>query len=183
MVNLNRIASLGQIVQLAYVPADVEGALAYWTRTIGAGPFFHNPHIAFDALNYRGRPSPVDMSSWLGYWGDMQIEIIRQHNDAPSIYKDWRDRGLEGVQHVAIMADPPIRPRLAEVGAAIVQDGRVMDQEFFYADLGGGPGSMVEIMPNSPLAQHVFGTMRAAAQDWDGREPIRDLSSLMGGEQ
>ena len=31
--------------------------------------------------------------------------MIRQHNDAPSIYKAWRDEGREGLHHVCILVD------------------------------------------------------------------------------
>jgi len=39
------IAKLGSIMQVAYVPADFESALKYWTETIGAGPFFSIEHV------------------------------------------------------------------------------------------------------------------------------------------
>ncbi len=173
------VAALGDILQLAYVPRDVEGALNYWIKTIGAGPFYHNPHIVFDTMNYMGEPTALDMSSWLGYWGETQIEIIQQHNDAPSMYKDWRDRGLEGIQHVGLLAAEGAREFLVKSGAVIVQDGTLGGAEFFYADLGGGPGSVVEVMMNSQLARDVFGAMRNAAREWDGNNPIRSIMTLL----
>lgn len=176
---IKSIAGLGEILQLAYVPADVDGALDYWIKTIGAGPFYHNPHIVFDTMNYMGEPTALDMSSWLGYWGDTQIEVIKQHNDAPSMYKDWRDRGLEGIQHLGLIAEPGARDFLVKNGAVIVQDGTLGGAEFFYADLGGGPGAVVEVMMNSQLARDVFGAMRSAACDWDGIDPIREIASLL----
>lgn len=179
MAAVGSVAGLGEILQLAYVPSDVEGALNYWINTIGAGPFYHNPHIAFDNMNYMGQPTPLDMSSWLGYWGDTQIEIIKQHNDAPSMYKDWRDQGLEGIQHLGLIAEAGARDSLVKSGATIIQDGTLGGAEFFYADLGGGPGAVVEVMMNSQLARDVFGAMRAAARDWNGKDPIREIATLL----
>jgi methylmalonyl-CoA/ethylmalonyl-CoA epimerase len=179
MAAVGSVAGLGEILQLAYVPGDVEGALKYWINTIGAGPFYHNPHIVFDTMNYMGEPTALDMSSWLGYWGDTQIEIIKQHNDAPSMYKDWRDRRLEGIQHLGLIAEAGARDFLVNSGAIIVQDGTLGGAEFFYADLGGGPGAVVEVMMNSQLARDVFGAMRAAARDWNGKNPIREIATLL----
>jgi len=179
MAAIKSVADLGDILQLAYVPSDVEGALNYWINTIGAGPFYHNPHIVFETMHYMGEPTALDMSSWLGYWGETQIEIIKQHNDAPSIFKDWRSRGLEGIHHLGLLAPPGARAYLVKSGATIVQDGALGGADFFYADLGGGPGSMVEIMMNSQLAHDVFGAMRAAARNWDRQTPIREIATIL----
>ena len=101
---MNAIAGLGQIMQLAYVPADFDGALAHWLK-MGAGPFFALDHVVLEDLRYRGQPADIDFSMLLGYWGDLQIELIRQHNDAPSIYTAWRDQNLEGLHHVCLLVE------------------------------------------------------------------------------
>lgn len=179
MTAIKSVAGLGDVLQLSYVPADVDSALNYWINTVGAGPFYHNPHIVFETMNYMGQPTALDMSSWLGYWGETQIEIIKQHNDAPSIFKDWRDQGHEGVQHFGLLAPAGARDVLTRSGAIIVQEGSLAEADFFYADLGGGPGTMIEIMMNSQLARDVFGAMRAAARNWDRSNPIRDITSIL----
>ena len=45
------IARLGTVMQLAFVPEDVEGALRYWTETMGVGPFFKLSNIVVDAAD------------------------------------------------------------------------------------------------------------------------------------
>ena len=98
--------------QLAYVPADFDAALKFWIETVGAGPFWALDHVKLDDLTYEGAPADVDFSMAIGYWGELQIELIRQHNDAPSIYKAWRDEGREGLHHVCILVDDMAqRPR------------------------------------------------------------------------
>ena len=173
-----KIANLGQIMQLAYVPADFDGALRYWTETIGAGPFFALDHVKLDDVKYRGAPSDIDFSMALGYWGDTQIELIRQHNDAPSIYKAWLDEGREGLHHVCILVDDMAKARAvcADAGAAVAQEGLVAGGgEVIYADPGGGPGSLVEILKPGPGTHDFFAMMREAARGWDGSEPLRRL--------
>ena len=72
MSGAESIAQLGDIMQMAYVPGDCEKALKFWTRTIGAGPFFSLEHVKLEHTRYRGEPVEIDFSIMLGYWGDMQ---------------------------------------------------------------------------------------------------------------
>jgi hypothetical protein len=96
-----KLAALGPIMQIAYVPTDFDAAIDYWTQVLGVGPFFLWEHVAVDHLQYRGARSTPDFSVALSYWGDLQIELIRQDNDARSIYRDWNSNALHHVQIVA----------------------------------------------------------------------------------
>jgi catechol 2,3-dioxygenase-like lactoylglutathione lyase family enzyme len=172
------ITTLGEVMQLAYVPADFDGALKFWVETMGAGPFFKLDHVKLDGLKYRGAPSDIDFSMVLGYWGDIQIELIRQHNDASSIYKAWRDEGREGLHHVCILVDDMDKARAvcAAAGAIVVQEGRLQGGgEVIYVDTGGGPGTMVEILQSTAGGAGFFAMMREAARNWDGKDPVRSL--------
>ena len=171
------VAALGPIMQLSYCPADYEAALAHWV-SLGAGPFFEMHHVQLEDVKFRGEPSAIDFSMALGYWGDIQIELIRQHNAAPSIYKVWRDEGREGLHHVCILVDDMglARKSCAEAGAAVVQEARVPGGgEVIYVDTGGGPGTMVEILKPAPGGRDFFAMMREAARTWDGADPLRRL--------
>lgn len=136
------ITQLGEIMQLAYLPSDFDAALAYWTQTMGVGPFFPLENIQLGDMRYRGVPTAAVFSIALAYWGDVQIELIRAENDAPSLYSGEyavRDR----LHHVCILT-PSIeqaRKVCAEAGAEIVVEGSVgTDGAVIYADFGGGPG-------------------------------------------
>lgn len=37
--------------------------------------------------------------------GDIQAGLIRPNNDTPSMYKDWREKGMQGVQHLCPIVD------------------------------------------------------------------------------
>ena len=171
------IAALGDVMQLAFVPADFDAALAHWMK-VGAGPFFALDHVKLDAVKYRGAPADIDFSMVIGYWGDIQIELIRQHNDAPSIYKAWRDEGREGVHHVCVLVNDMALARrvCAGAGGVVAQEGLVPGGgEVIYVDTGGGPGSMVEILKPAPGGRDFFAMMREAARNWDGSDPVRRL--------
>ncbi len=170
------VSRLGKVMQLAFVPADVQGALRYWTETMGVGPFFKLSNIVVDAAKYRGEPANIDFSVYIAYWGELQIEIIEQHNDAPSIYSSWRQAGHESLHHVCIVVDNMAEARAvcAEAGVSVVQEIWLPGGgEAIYVDGGGGPGSLIEMICFPPESYGFFDMMREAAREWDGSEPIR----------
>jgi len=172
------IARLGSVMQLAYVPADFDAALGYWTETMGVGPFFRLEHVALLDTHYRGKPSQPDFSMALAYWGEIQIELIEQHNDAPSIYKQWRDEGREGLHHVCVLVDDMARARevCRAAGAEVMQEAKVGGGgEVIYVDAGGGPGSLVEILQVPQATLDFFAFMRDTARTWDGSDPVRKV--------
>jgi hypothetical protein len=153
MSRVHSLSALGEIMQLAYVPADFDTTLKFWIETMGAGPFFALDHVKLGGLKYRGKPADVDFSMVIGYWGDIQIELIRQHNDAPSIYSTWRKEGREGLHHVCILVDDlgVARKLCAETGATIAQGGKgTGGGEGMYAGTGGGPGTMAGSFARAP---------------------------------
>lgn len=177
MMNKGAIAGLGTIFQLAYVPKDFDAALRYWTEAMGVGPFFRRSRLRFPGTLYRGQPTDPEFSVVIGYWGDTQIELIEQHDDAPSIYSAWRKAGHEGLHHVCIAVDD-----LAAARADCVARGMAVEQEIFwpnggaiYVDTGGGPGTMVEMVQMNDEMRARFGRMREAARNWDGRDPLREV--------
>jgi methylmalonyl-CoA/ethylmalonyl-CoA epimerase len=172
------IARLGDIMQMAYVPRNLEGALKYWTQTMGAGPFFTIDHVKLERVRYLGEPADIDFSIVLGYWGDMQIELIKQHNDAPSIFKAWRDQGGEGLHHVCLLVDDMTAVRSICDSNAIVAAQEALvpgGGEVVYLNTMNGPASYVEVLKPAPGTSQFFKMMREAHRTWDGNEPVRRL--------
>jgi len=83
LAHRHRLARLGPIYQLAYVPDDFDRALAFWTGTMGAGPFLVRDRVELVDTRYRGARSDVRFGLALCYWGDVNIELIRQENERP----------------------------------------------------------------------------------------------------
>jgi len=84
-------------MQNAFVVTDLDAALDHWTRVMGVGPFFVFERVEFAEIWYRGQSAlDIDLSVAIGYWGDLQIELIRQRNDVPSIYTDFPGRQAGG---------------------------------------------------------------------------------------
>ncbi|HVW67763.1 MAG TPA: VOC family protein [Steroidobacteraceae bacterium] len=180
MSPLKVMASLfGPVMQNGFVVADLTKALEHWTRVMRVGPFFLFERIAFAECWYRDRPATdIDLSVAIAYWGDIQIELIQQRNDVPSIYTDFTSRGLAGLQHMGVITDSVERDlsRLAEQGVRPVQHGRTAaGMRFAYVDTDHHPGGMVELIEAGPKGLAFFEKMREAARTWDGTKPVRPV--------
>lgn len=166
----------GGIRQLGMVVRDANAAMREWGR-LGVGPFFTMP-FTFDDYVYRGRAcEPPVVTLCFAHAGPLQIELIEQHNDVPSAYREFLEAGREGAQHVASWFSDHAsydakRRRLLESGLTIVHEGanRAMDARFAYFETGVPGGLMVEIaealLPG--LAEGVR-DMEEAARSWDGK--------------
>ncbi len=175
------IRSLGDVMQIAFVPRDFDGAVKYWTETMGVGPFFKLEHAqaALTRTTFRGQPCLADYSMMLAYWGDMQVELIQQHNEAPSIYTEWRNSGLEGVHHICILTDDldHVKKVCFAAGCTLLQDGDSAPGNFAYFDTNGGPGTMLEVLCPQPEVRAYQEHMKQAARSWDGTNPIRPFGT------
>ena len=177
-----KLAALGTVMQLAFVPRDFDAAMAYWTGTMGVGPFFLWKHVAVDTLIYRGQSVRPDFSIALAQWGDVQIELIRQDNDAPSVYRDWNSNALHHIQLTVESYDEAVAA-CERAGFSLAMEGRGLlgspELRFGYCDLGEyGPARYIEFAhhPDGGSGSRAsVNRMKAAAKDWDGTDPVRAL--------
>ncbi len=90
----------GEIRQNGYVVRDIDSALKHWIEVLGVGPFFYLERAPIENFRYYGERSEMVASIALANSGPLQIELIQQRNDAPSMYRDFLAGGHEGLQHV-----------------------------------------------------------------------------------
>jgi methylmalonyl-CoA/ethylmalonyl-CoA epimerase len=169
------LSDIGPVMQIAFVPGDFNAAIAHWTQVMGVGPFYLIENIKLPDSLYLGQPNECVFSIAIAYWGNMQIELIRQENDAPSIY---RNAAGQGMHHSCILTKDLAKARaIAEAaGAKVLVEGRVdPDGAVLYVDTGGGPGTIVEILQPASGTLAVFDVIKAAGRDWDGSDPVRRL--------
>lgn len=169
----------GPVRQLGYVVADLEKAMRHWTESLGIGPFFHFPNVPMRRVEYLGKPSNVEASFALANDGDMQIELIQQLNDAPSLYRDKLAKFGEVLHHTSAWTTEmdKILPRIFAAGHKILQSGWIGNNRYIYFDTAGGyPSATMEIYDVSDGAERLNNKVREAARDWDGANPIRRMS-------
>jgi hypothetical protein len=168
----------GDIRQNGYVVRDIEKAMRHWTDVIGVGPFFYFERVPVEDFRYNGEPSPIEVSIALSQSGPLQIELIQQRNDAPSMYRDFLSAGGEGLQHVAFWTErfDAELERATARGLAIGQSGRIgPDGRFVYFRTELHPGTVVELSEVSGPKGRFFERVAETARAWDGDEPVRRM--------
>jgi catechol 2,3-dioxygenase-like lactoylglutathione lyase family enzyme len=168
----------GAVRQNGYVVRDVEAAMKHWTEVLGIGPFFYFERVPIEDFCYRGEPSPIQVSIALANSGPLQIELIQQRNDAPSMYRAFVAAGHEGLQHVAFWTerfDAALDERLG-MGFRVGQSGRIgAAGRFVYFDVEAHPGTVIELSEVSGAKGRFFEHIARVAADWDGPESVRRM--------
>ncbi|MCF8470153.1 MAG: VOC family protein [Parvibaculum sp.] len=167
----------GKVCQNGYVVRDIEAAMKHWTEVLGVGPFFYIKRVPVEGFRYRGAPSNVEMSIALANTGDLQIELIQQRNDAPSLYRDFLQAGNEGLQHMSYWTNEyqAEYDRLVGLGFKVGHEGTIAGGGFAYFDTEFHPGTVMEISDTSGAKGEFFQHIRDEAAKWDGSDPIRPI--------
>lgn len=170
----------GAIAQNGYVVRDIHKAMDHWINVMGVGPWFFVERVQLDNFSYKGEPSPLEMSVALANSGDLQIELIKQTNDAPSMYLDFLAAGHEGLQHVSYWTNEyqALYDKALSLGYTVGQEGQIGGEQgrFAYFDTQQDqPGTIIEISDLSGPKRSVFDYIRKASIDWNGAKPIRKL--------
>ena len=165
----------GPIRQMGYVVLDIEAAMHHWASALGIGPWFYKPHYEFDSFYYRGeRFDTLDISVAMANSGPMQIELIQQRCQTPSMYLDFLHGGNEGLQHLAFWPDDydSAYEEAVRTGYRIGQEGQLPRGKFVYFESSGHSGTVFEFNEITPLRQSIIDQIREAAENWDGAEPV-----------
>ena len=170
------ITGYGPIRQLGYVVRDIEAAMAVWAGKLRIGPWFYNMRLPLDEYRFRGVDlAGMDMSYALANSGDMQIELIQQRCDTPSIYREFLDQHGEGLQHICVWPDDydGVHASAVANGLTPVQEGRVGAIRFAYFEDALHAGTSLEMSEMLPMRRTGIERIRAAGQAWDGSDPVR----------
>ena len=90
----------GEMRQIGIVVRDVEVAMKHWVDVCGVGPWFFAEKLLVTSFGYGDQHFyGIHMSVALVNSGDVQLELIQQRCDTPSMYLDFLDVGYEGMQH------------------------------------------------------------------------------------
>jgi len=165
----------GPLLQNGFAVHDWRAAAEHWVEVMGVGPFFLMDHIEFDWCEFRGEPAHLDLSVAIAYSGGQQIELVQQHNDAPSIYTEFLAANEPGLQHMGVFVDD-LQATLDEqdLRSKIIQQGRTAaGVNFAYVDTVFHNGTMLELIEADENVRGAFDFMRRAAENWDGAQPLR----------
>jgi catechol 2,3-dioxygenase-like lactoylglutathione lyase family enzyme len=167
------------ITQNAWVVDNLDEAIARFRKIMNIGPFFMIPKIGLSNVKYRGKPAELDISVAVAFAGHVQLELIEQHNDGPSAYRDAVPKGQEGYHHICFYPDDydAELARYIAMGYEVATSGEVAsanNRRFCYIDTRKDLNCMVELVDAPEGGSVVWAALREATDNWDGKtDPIR----------
>jgi hypothetical protein len=168
---------MGAVRQNGYVVRDIKAAMDHWINTLGIGPFYYIEKVPIDWFKHRGVEQHLELGIAIANCGELQIELIQQRNDAPSMYLEFLSEFGEGMQHMAWWSTNYQQDYDAALarGLRIGQEGQINGPQgrFVYFDTQKHPGTVIELSDISGSKGKLFEHIRNAARNWDGARPIR----------
>jgi hypothetical protein len=169
----------GPVRQVAYVVPDIDEAIDRWVKN-GVGPFFRIDHPELDYLRFEGEDIKVDLSIAMAVSGGMQFELIQQHNDDPSPYRNFLVERGEGYHHLGTWSEnyDADMARWLSLGFKPSLEGSIGGGRFTYFASPTLPGTYIEVGDITDW-KGVMAQIEAASVDWDGADPVRSLAGLL----
>jgi Glyoxalase/Bleomycin resistance protein/Dioxygenase superfamily len=166
----------GPVRQIGYVVTDLDRAINGWLE-LGVGPWFVMRDLPMQAL-YRGEPCQTTLSVAWSNSAEMQIELIHQRGDTPSVFTEFLAAHGPGFHQLAYWTtDFAATMRdVEEAGWPVVwSGGEGSGVRFAYVEPPNAPAAVIEIseLNDATAANAMF--MHDAAAEWDGSNPVRDL--------
>ena len=171
----------GPMEQIGIVVDDFNDPINHWTKNLNVGPFIILEHLDLKDVYYKGNNANIDFSVALAYSGDIQIELIKQHCETPSIYNDYVKNKKNTVHHFCTFSKD-IKNDIKffeDSGYKNVQGGRTQDGgSFAYLDKENNFGAILEIAQLSEGGYAMFDMIKNASKKWDGKNAIMDIGEI-----
>ena len=175
------VKAFGPMEQIGIVVDNFEDPIKHWTEKLKVGPFFILEHLDLNDVYYQGNLTEIDFSVALAYSGDIQIELIKQHCNTPSIYNEYVKNKKNTVHHFCTFSkdiNKDIKV-FEDSGYKNVQGGRTQDGgSFAYLDKENNFGAILEIAQLSEGGYAMFDMIKNASKKWDGKNAIMDIGEI-----
>lgn len=169
----------GPVRQMGYVVHDIESAMRHWTQTMHIGPFYYVDRVPFMDFLYHGEMQRPEVSIALTYSGNVQIELIQQHDHTPSTYQAFTAAGYDGLHHLGYFSerfDCDLQ-RAAEAGLTVEQyaaAGDAAGRSAYFASAGHA-GSALRLIALDSGNRDLYRMIQTEAEHWDGSGQIRRI--------
>ncbi|MFG6502280.1 VOC family protein [Microbacterium sp. P05] len=170
---------MGRMRQIAFVVPDLDEATVGWHRSTNAGPFYIDRHVRPN-ITYRGTlGAPLEYSAAFAGLGDVMLELIEQHSDEPSVYRDTFAPGTGGVHHLGYIV-PTLDGAIEHFRSAGVEPAMIVhdsDPLIYFDTRSTTGGLMTELLVSGNERGDLFERVIASGRNWNGEHPIRDAAS------
>lgn len=165
-----------RFVQLGFVVDDVVSAARRWVEVHGVGPFHVLPPRS-TPCTYRGEPSTLDLQLAVAQAGPVQIELIQQRDDRPSVFRELAASG-GGSFHQVCTVTHEYRASLehhARLGFEIACEipGGAGAPSVAYIDTLAEFGFFTEVVEATRGFLDQLAAIDRAGATWDGTDPVR----------
>jgi hypothetical protein len=164
----------GKIRQFGFIVEDIDASITQW-GALGVAPWLVMRDVAMEGCTYRGALSEPVISIALANSGDMQIELIQQHGDMPSIYQEFMKATGGGLNQVAYWVEDIDAVRAEAVAAGWTEVWRGDEDgptQFSYLEHPDSPLAIVELMELNDATRSLGLAIQAAAEEWAPGKPI-----------
>ena len=166
----NRASHIGVVTR------DFDTTVKHWNTLIGAGPFYVSKYQ--NEYDYRGAKSSCLTKVAFGYWKDMQVQIVAQLCETPSIYSEILDKCPDAptVHHILTLTDnfDGEMERYASLGVEQAAYFNPAQLRIAFMDTRPLLGVMMEIYEARAGSLNLFKLAHEAHLAWDGKDPIRE---------
>jgi Glyoxalase/Bleomycin resistance protein/Dioxygenase superfamily len=165
------------VIQLGFVVDDVYEAMREYSELLNVGPWVVYEHMSLSNIEYRGQPATLDLTIGSASAGHLQIELVQQNDEVPSVYTEAPADRRYGFHHWGVGTDDfdrdfqRLKDRGYEVAVyAYVED---FDARAAYMDTTKDLPGMVELIEMTPAVEQMFTDSYKASLGWDGTDPVR----------
>jgi hypothetical protein len=164
-------------MQIGFLVDDLVEAARQWARVHGIGPFHVLPRWE-TPYTYRGEPAVLDAQIAVAQAGPVQIELIHQYDDAPSIYTDLAGEGGCRFHQLSTVTFDYDRTRARYAGLGYEVRGEIVSrgQHVAYVDTRPDFGFYTEVVEATPEFLEAAGRISRTCATWDGTDPVRILT-------
>ncbi len=169
-----------RMFQLGFVVDDLLDTARRWVDVFGVGPFHIMPRVK-NACRYRGNDATIDIHIGVAQAGPVQIELIQDYTDGPSVFSDLRDRhgsnksGFHQVSTVTRNYDGKTS-HYQTLGYELVCEFTSPGQRVAFFDTIDDFGFFTEVVEEKPSFQANLSKISQTCAEWDGEDPIRILT-------
>ncbi len=163
-----------RLFQLGFVVDDLVLAARRWALVHGVGPFHVLPSMEAPCT-YRGAQSAIEIQVAVAQAGPVQIELIKQHCDRPSVYTEVFAKHEAGFHQLCtVTPDYDSKQRHYEqLGYELASEIGGKGQRVGYFDTIEDFGFYTEVVEEAPRLLARLATIAQTCAEWDGHDPVR----------